>query len=717
MTPSATQVLEQLERMLQSSAFRGAARSSTLLRFLVEQTLAGHADRLKDYTLGAEALGRGDAFDPRTDPIARVEASRLRSRLELYYATEGASDPVVITLRKGGYVPVFEARAADPVPIPPEPPRGRTWPAGAVFAVMAMAVVTMAAVLLPIVRPAADRPGEEMRPEYTTPPTTDPVSLALSPDGRTLVAVVSGGETPRLWVRAVRSPSPTMDGAAFTFRPLPGTEHASLPFWSPDSRSVGFFADSWLKTIDLDSGLVRSLAKAEVPAGATWSLHDTILYARVPDSPLFRVPARVGGTPQPVTMLAPGHTGHRAPHFLPDGRHFLYFVFGSTAVRGVYVGHLDDGAVRRLVADADTPAVYAAGHMFYLRQGALFAHGFDPVRLSMTGHPQRIAAQVASHRQSGVAALSVSDEGEIAYRTGPAGGQRQLVWKDRSGAELARVGQPESRGPFYASISPDRNRLAVQRTHDGNTDIYFLDLERDDASPFPFTDEPQADIAPHFWADQLVYSSHDDGVFSLHVRPLTGGPSEVLLDTRQSMQATDVSRDGRFLLYRSLDPDMDWDIWALPLDRQSEEFPVVQTRHEERDAQFSPNGRFIAYQSNARGGRFEIYVRPFPGPGEARPISANGGVQARWREDGSELFYITLDGQLVAVPITWSSDGQVLEAGVEEPLFPARVGAVQDVALPHYIVSADGQRFLLDTVVEEPAAPITIILDWTPAAR
>lgn len=715
MTPSSTQVLEQLERMLQSSVFRGAARSSTLLRFLVEQTLAGHADRLKDYTLGAEALGRGDAFDPRTDPIARVEASRLRSRLELYYATEGASDPVVITLRKGGYVPVFDARTADPAPIPPEPPRGRTWPAGAVFAVITMAVITMVAVLLLIVRPVTDRPGEETRFfEITTPPTTDPVSLALSPDGRTLVAVVSGGGTPRLWLRPVRPSSLAMDGAAFA--PLPGTEHASLPFWSPDSRSVGFFADSWLKTIDLDSGLVRSLVKAEVPAGATWNRDGTILYARVPDSPLFRVPAVPGGTPQPVTMLAAGHTGHRAPRFLPDGRHFLYFVFGSTAVRGVYVGNLDDGAVRRLVADADTPAVYAAGHMFYLRQGALFAHGFDPVRLTMTGHPRGIAAQAASHRQSGVAALSVSDEGAIFYRTGPSGGQRQLVWKDRSGAELARVGQPESRGPFYASISPDRRRLAVQRTDDGNTDIYFLDLQGHDVREVRFTDEPQADIAPHFWAGRLVYSSQDNGVFSLHVRPLTGGPSEVLLKTGQVMQATAVSRDGRFLLYRSLDPDMDWDIWALPLDGESQEFQVVRTRHEERDAQFSPDGRWIAYQSDAHGGRFEIYVQPFPGPGEARRISANGGVQARWREDGSELFYITLDGQLVAVPITWSSDGQVLEAGVEEPLFPALVGAVQDVGLPHFIV-LDGQRFLLDTVVEEPAAPITVILDWTPAAR
>ncbi len=716
MTPSSTQVLEQLERMLQSSVFRGAARSSTLLRFLVEQTLAGHADRLKDYTLGAEALGRGDAFDPRTDPIARVEASRLRSRLELYYATEGASDPVVITLRKGGYVPVFDARTADPAPIPPEPPRGRTWPAGAVFAVITMAVITMVAVLLLIVRPVTDRPGEETRFfEITTPPTTDPVSLALSPDGRTLVAVVSGGGTPRLWLRPVRPSSLAMDGAAFA--PLPGTEHASLPFWSPDSRSVGFFADSWLKTIDLDSGLVRSLVKAEVPAGATWNRDGTILYARVPDSPLFRVPAVPGGTPQPVTMLAAGHTGHRAPRFLPDGRHFLYFVFGSTAVRGVYVGTLDDGgAMQRLVADADTPAVYAAGHLFYLRQGALFAHGFDPVRLTMTGHPRGIAAQAASHRQSGVAALSVSDEGAIFYRTGPSGGQRQLVWKDRSGAELARVGQPESRGPFYASISPDRRRLAVQRTDDGNTDIYFLDLQGHDVREVRFTDEPQADIAPHFWAGRLVYSSQDNGVFSLHVRPLTGGPSEVLLKTGQVMQATAVSRDGRFLLYRSLDPDMDWDIWALPLDGESQEFQVVRTRHEERDAQFSPDGRWIAYQSDAHGGRFEIYVQPFPGPGEARRISANGGVQARWREDGSELFYITLDGQLVAVPITWSSDGQVLEAGVEEPLFPALVGAVQDVGLPHFIV-LDGQRFLLDTVVEEPAAPITVILDWTPAAR
>ena len=295
-TGASSVALEHLEKVLSSDVFRTAGRSSKLLRFLVEETVAGNADRLKDYTIGAVALGRGDSFDPRIDPIARVEVSRLRSRLDLYYATEGATDPVVIALPKGGYVPLFQPRStviqADTGPVSKRRDR-------LVVATLTLGTLAVAAIgwqLWRTTRPPPPLP--EMRLEIVTPPTTDPVSLAVSPDGQKIVFVASAGAVPRLWLRRMDST---------TARGLAGTEHASLPFWSPDSESIGFFADSRVRRIDLRSGLVQVVGRAVVPAGGAWNPDGLILHPMVPDSPLFGV-AAVKGDARPVTTLAPGQT-------------------------------------------------------------------------------------------------------------------------------------------------------------------------------------------------------------------------------------------------------------------------------------------------------------------------------------------------------------------------------------------------------------------------
>jgi Tol biopolymer transport system component len=259
--------------------------------------------------------------------------------------------------------------------------------------------------------------------------------------------------------------------------------------------------------------------------------------------------------------------------------------------------------------------------------------------------------------------------------------------------------------------------VAVQRSIGGNTDIWLIELGRGVA--IRFTSDPGPDIAP-IWSpdgDRIVFSSlGKGGVFDLYQKLVTGTASQEVLTTAQSKQATDWSRDGRFLLYRSNDPKMDWDLWALPIDGDRQPFPVVRTKFEERDGQLSPDGKWIAYQSN-ESGRFEIYVQPFPGPGAKSRISSDGGAQVRWRHDGKELFYIALDGQFVSVPFGGASNGQTVETGSPFPLFPARVGGVQDISLQEYIVSPDGQRFLVDTALEEAASPITVVLNWKPVAK
>jgi Tol biopolymer transport system component len=673
-----------------------------LLRFLVEQTLNGHAERLKDYTLGSEALGRGDGFDPRTDPIARVEASRLRSRLDLYYATEGTDDPVVITLPKGGYVPQFDYRPAVERARGIPPRRERViWGALAFLGVFAVAAAIFAW------RSAPRRSAlAEVRLEITTPPTTDPVSLAVSPDGQQIVFVASAGQAPRLWLRALN------DTAA---RPLAKTEQASLPFWSPDSKSLGFFADDRLKRIDIQTGVVEVLGRVAVPSGATWNQAGDIIYANTIDSPLTRISPN-GAALGPVTALTRGETGHRGPQFLPDGRHFIYYAMGNPTVRGIYIADLDHAITRRLF-DADTPAIYVAHCLLYVHQGTLFAQGFDPDRAELKGHPMPVAEHVTSGTRANIAALSASTAGPIAYRTGSPGGKRQFVWFDRAGQELGRIGNPHSFGPSYASMSPDNRRLAVQRTGGGNTDIWLLDLDRD--APIRFTSGPEPDIAP-LWSpdgERIIFSSRrGGGPFNLYEQPVTGAAAQELLVTDQTKSATDWSRDGRFLLFRSLDPKLNWDVWAMPMVGERKPFAVVRSQFEERDAQFSPDGKWISYQSD-ESGRFEVYVAPFRRPGQRMRISASGGVQGFWRRDGKELFYLALDGQVVAVGILPSSRADSLETGQVLSLFGARVGSLQDISLNHYLVSADGQRFLLDTVVEEDASPIIVILNWKAPAN
>jgi Tol biopolymer transport system component len=623
-----------------------------------------------------------------------------------------------IVVPKGGYVPQFETRmttagtserssdaegSADALA-----GVGPAWRWSALWGPLAAAMAAAAATwwLVPQGGPSAGAP--EIRLELTTPSTTDPASLAVSPDGQTLAFVAGGGEVRRLWIRHL---------GATSARRLAGTEDASFPFWSPDGRAIGFFAEGRVNAIDLQTNLVRTLSTAPVPAGAAWNRDGVVLHPLVPDSPLFRTTAS-NGVLEPATQLADGQTGHRGPTFLPDDRHFLFYAAGSPGARGIYVGELGTFRIRRLL-DADAPPVFVPpAHLLYVQQATLFARDFDPVTVTVSGEPVAFADDITTEPSAGLLAVAASSSGTIAYRAGPVGAQRQFIWFDRGGKVIERIGLPEERGPSYGSISPDGRRLAVQRAMDGNTDIWLVDMER--GRSHRFTSEPQADIAPIFSprGDRIAYASQVDGIFELFEKPLDGGAPRLLVRTGQAKQITDWSRDGRYLLYRSVatSPIPDMDIWAVALERDRTPVAVLRTAFEERDAQFSPDATWVAYQSN-ESGRPEVYVQPFKGHGERLRISTSGGVQARWRSDGRELFYLTLEGQLMAVPMAPGNDGRSMRAGAPAALFRASVGSTQGIALHSYFVAPGAQRFLFDAVVERQASPIALVLNWKPANK
>jgi serine/threonine protein kinase len=575
--------------------------------------------------------------------------------------------------------------------------RRRTW------WVAALIVASAAAVAVSLWSSRRPRPyPEEVRFEIHAPPTTEPTSIALSPDGKMLVFVATTERQSRLWVRPLN---------AVSAKPLAGTENAKLPFWSPDSRSVGFAADAQLKRVDIETGVVRVVASGGALAGA-WNRDGTILFDRAPGSSLFRVSAE-GGKPSAVTQQpTPEANDHWLPQFLPDHSHYLIYATGK--VPGIYSGVLGSPEPPRRIVDAQAASYAASGRLLFVRGGTLFAQVFDPVRLALAGSPVAIADQiVASDVTGATAALSVSAAGPFAYRTGPSTSRHHFVWFDRSGVPLETIPGSDFGDGFASSLSPDASRLAISSFVEGTTDIWLLDMKRGVSTRL--TTDPAFDLAGVWSPDarRIAFSSNRRGPseFALYMRATDGTGNDELL-VPKAPGPDDWSPDGRFILYRIADLNGGTDLMALPMEGDRTPVPVVATPFNETHGQFSPDGQWIAFQSN-ESGRPEIYVQPFRRPGQKVRISTEGGSQARWRGDGKELFYLAPDQRLMAVLIQLDAQRNVVDVGTPVALFTTALAGSQADAGRHYMVSRDGQRFLMDTL-KEVTLPITVVLNWKP---
>jgi serine/threonine protein kinase len=545
----------------------------------------------------------------------------------------------------------------------------------------------------------------EMRLEITTPPTYEPASFAISPNGRRLVFAGNADGHSWLWLRALDT---------VTAERLAGTEGALYPFWSPDSRSLGFFANGKLKRLDLGAGTPQTLADAPAGLGGAWNRAGVILFSPRTGSPLLRVPA-AGGEAVAATKLAPGQVSHRTAQVLPDGRRFLFFATGAADVSGNYIGSLDTPETKR-VGEGPAAAYAEPGWLLMVHDGTLVARRFDAVRAELVGDPAPVASPVGADALAYPSGLfSVSQTGLLAYRTAAAT-VTQLTWFDRSGTRLGTLGPRDANGLLDPALSPDGRRVAARRTVDGNTDIWLID----DARTTRFTFDPSLEQAPVWSPDgtRIVFSSNRKGPLDLYQKRSNGaGIEEPLLETALAKGPSAWSPDGRFLLYQSQAPKTGLDIWVLPMDGARKPFAFVQSSFSERYGQFSPDGRWVAYQSD-ESGHYDIFVRPFTGSsGAANPtaqweVSTTGGISPRWRRDSKELYYIAPDGTLMAVRITIT--GTAFEAGPPSALFQTRIaygGTSPPGIRPEYDVAPDG-RFLINSMAEEVNSPIIVVQNW-----
>ncbi len=523
----------------------------------------------------------------------------------------------------------------------------------------------------------------------------------VSPDGRIIAFDASDSTgTSRIWVQPLD---------ALSAHPLDGTEGTTRPTWSPDSRTLAFFSGTQLKRVDAAGGAVRVLLDGVRGSDCSWSPEGVILFDGSSGDSIRSVPA-TGGVASPATRIdrARGQSECAWPHFLPDGKHFLFQAqYGGSAGDSLMVGELGSYETRTLGPASSLMDYSEPGYILWVQDGALRARRFDVGSMSFRGEPFPVTTQISSS-SNGLANFSVSRNGVLVCRAGDSG-LRRLTWVDRSGKLMGNVGPLGAYGE--PALDPAGHRVVVEVT-DGtssNQDLWIVDDARGVSSRFTY--DPKEDFAG-LWSpqgDRIAFTSGRGGQWDIYVKDSRGmgGATAVWQDSTRKMP-TDWSRDGRTILVQRLGGSSQWDTWALPVGEDTKPFPVLAGEFAEVQGRLSPDGRWIAYTSN-ESGQVQIYVQPFPGPGGKWQVSNAGGSEPQWRGDGKELYYLSTDRAVMAVPVDATSG---FHTGTPQVLFHADVPG-NFITRNRFCASEDGQRFLLISTRMTQLPPITVVLNWT----
>jgi Tol biopolymer transport system component len=542
-------------------------------------------------------------------------------------------------------------------------------------------------------------------------------SVAISPDGSKLAFTArdAGGKT-LLWIRPIDS---------LSAQPLPGTDDAAYPFWSPDSRTLGYSTRGKLMKVAASGGPPLMLCEFSgatiVGRGGTWNRDGVILFNNGPGQPLYRV-SSAGGPPSPAWKLPDDQAGELFPSFLPDGHRVLFVANTNAGAYAVFAASLDTGEMSRLLG-ADTSAVYAApGYLLFVRQGTLLAQSFDAKTLALNGDPFPIAERVESASPPGLVSFSVSSSGVLSYGIGSAAAPGlRMTLLDREGKLIQSLG-PEA--PYQGvALSPDGKRIAAHR-HDGDGgDIWLTETTRGTTSRLTF--DASHDNSSPVWSpdgSEIVFASRRAGKWGLYrKRADNSGAEELLYESGRVSRPVHWSSDGT-IVFQVLDSKTIQDLWILSLSGARRATPWLQTIFGESEGRISPDGRFIAYMSNETG-RYEVYVRAFPSGGGKWQISNEGAIFPIWRRDGDELFYLSPRALMV---VDYQSSGATFEAGAAKLLLETRTsvafpggGGVHPFA--NFDISSDGRRLL---VARAPAqdtdtgpSPIVVVTNWAAAIR
>ncbi len=627
------------------------------------------------------------------DPKRRLQAIG-EARIALEETPSGAPDI--------GAIHEWPLQAVPAVGISPLQPWRRLLPWA-----LAAAGILGCGVLAIVARRYARQPKEEgaIRFSVSPPEGTSFTEFSLSPDGRRLAFTTasSGSGSNVLWVRSLDD---------LTAKPLPGTEQARLPFWSPDGDYLGFFAGLNLKKIEVSGGPPVGVCDASLGQGGSWAPDGTILFAPNSTSPLYRVSAG-GGQPVAVTTLDPSRreASHYFPQFLPDKRHFLYDVDSESAdFSGTYVGSLEGGKPKLLLRGSSHGVYAPPGYLLFVHDGTLMAQRFDLGRLELSGDPVPIAQSAGAMQSSLRAMVTASRNGILAYGTGASAAGWQLEWFDRDGKPAGTIGG--SQIFFTPRLSPSGKELAVAigRGASPTRDIWVFDRARGVETRLTFN--PFHNWTPVWSPDgtRLAFSSNPKGRFHIYEKAANGtGTTQPLLEDNATEYVDSWSSDGMYIAYGREDPQgkPGWDIWILPLFGDMKPFPLLQSQFNKEDPSFSSDGKWLAYDSD-ESGRWEVYIVPFPQGNGKWQVSTGGGSQPRWRRDGKELFYLSAENRLMATEVQEKNGS--LKIGNPQALF--RTHAARS-AFRTYDVTADGKQFVVITQpTQSSAEPLTLVVNW-----